>query len=121
MRFALIAATSALALASLSAPAAAQMNMPGMAMPPPPPPPPPKEQPTAPAPKSMPMHHEAQPGHGMAMTGALGSYPMARESSGTAWQPDASEHNGVHGMSGDWMLMAHGVFDLVYDHQSSPR
>ena len=27
-----------------------------------------------------------------AMTGALGRYPMTREASGTAWQPDASEH-----------------------------
>ena len=25
----------------------------------------------------------------MAMTGALGAYPMQREASGTAWQPDA--------------------------------
>jgi hypothetical protein len=24
-------------------------------------------------------------------------------------------------MSGDWMLMAHGVLNLVYDHQSGPR
>src|SRR5213075_1843991 len=56
-----------------------------------------------------------------AMTGALGPYPMAREASGTAWEPDASEHGGIHIMSGDWMLMAHGILDLVYDHQSGPR
>jgi hypothetical protein len=55
------------------------------------------------------------------MTGALGSYPMERESSGTAWQPDASEHAELHVMSGDWTLMAHGVLNLVYDHQSGPR
>ena len=60
-------------------------------------------------------------GHGMAMTGALGPYPMARESSGTAWQPDTSEHSGLHVMSGDWMLMAHGTLNLVYDHQSGRR
>jgi uncharacterized protein involved in copper resistance len=59
-------------------------------------------------------------GHG-AMTGALGPYPMAREASGTAWEPDASEHGGIHIMSGDWTLMAHGILDLVYDHQSGPR
>jgi hypothetical protein len=59
--------------------------------------------------------------HGMAMTGALGSYPMLRESSGTAWQPDNSEHMGVMTTSGDWMLMAHGVLNLVTDHQSGPR
>jgi hypothetical protein len=28
------------------------------------------------------------------MTGALGVYPMSREASGTAWQPDASIHGG---------------------------
>jgi len=60
-------------------------------------------------------------GHGMAMTGALGPYGMERESSGTAWQPDTSEHMGLHVMSGDWTLMAHGVLNLVYDHQSGPR
>jgi hypothetical protein len=60
-------------------------------------------------------------GHQMAVTGALGPYGMARESSGTAWQPDTSEHMGLHVMSGDWMLMAHGTLNLVYDHQSGPR
>jgi hypothetical protein len=60
-------------------------------------------------------------GHEMQMTGSLGSYPMERESSGTAWQPDTSEHMGLHVMSGDWMLMAHGVLNLVYDSQGGPR
>jgi len=60
-------------------------------------------------------------GHGMAMKGALGSYPMERESSGTAWQPDASGHTGLMTISGGWTLMAHGVANLVYDHQSGPR
>jgi hypothetical protein len=64
--------------------------------------------------------HAGHMGH-MAMTGALGSYPMERESSGTAWQPDASEHMGLMSMSGEWRLMAHGVLNLVYDHQSGPR
>ncbi len=58
---------------------------------------------------------------GHSMTGALGPYPMSRESSGTAWQPDASTHMGLMTMSGDWSLMAHGVANLVYDHQSGPR
>ncbi|HUP67864.1 MAG TPA: hypothetical protein VM145_06615, partial [Sphingomicrobium sp.] len=48
-------------------------------------------------------------GHAMAVTGAFGPYPMTRESSGTAWQPDESEHSALHVMSGDWTLMAHGV------------
>jgi len=71
------------------------------------------------APMTMPIGEHA--GHDMATTGALGSYPMERESSGTAWQPDASEHAGLHLTSGDWMLMAHGVVNLVYDHQSGRR
>src|SRR4051794_5848384 len=62
--------------------------------------------------------HGAQ---GMAMSGALGRYVMQREASGTAWQPDSSEHLGLMKMSGDWTLMAHGVLNLVYDHQSGPR
>ena len=68
---------------------------------------------------AMPMGEHAK--HQMQMTGALGPYPMERESSGTAWQPDTSEHSGIHVMNGDWMLMAHGTLNLVYDHQSGPR
>ena len=56
-----------------------------------------------------------------AMKGALGPYPMEREASGTAWQPDTSEHAGLMTMSGDWTLMAHGVLTLAYDHQSGRR
>ena len=96
--------------------------------------PPTPEAPGAPMP--MPMGHSAgghaqtggmdmpsgqHMGHGMAMTGALGPYPMQREASGTAWQPDASSHVGAMAMSGDWMLMGHGVLNLVYDHQSGRR
>jgi hypothetical protein len=46
---------------------------------------------------------------------------MERESSGTSSQPDASEHVGLMTMSGDWTLMAHGVLNVVYDHQSGRR
>jgi hypothetical protein len=62
----------------------------------------------------------AHEGHG-ALTGALGPYPMARESSGTAWQPDSSDHRGLATASGEWSLMAHGVLNLVADHQSGRR
>jgi hypothetical protein len=58
---------------------------------------------------------------GQAMTGALGAYPMARESSGTAWQPDASPQVGVMRQAGDWMLMSHVLLNGVIDHQSGPR
>jgi hypothetical protein len=60
-------------------------------------------------------------GHQMAMTGALGSYGMSREASGTAWQPDASPHAGIHIMAGHWTLMGHALIDTVYDWQSGPR
>jgi hypothetical protein len=104
----LLIAASALALAALPAPAWAQhQHMPGMEMP---------KKPTA--------EKKAKPqeaSHEMHMTGALGTYPMQRESSGTAWQPDSSEHMGAMAMSGGWALMGHGILNLVYDHQSGPR
>ncbi|WP_205479396.1 hypothetical protein [Sphingomonas arenae] len=55
------------------------------------------------------------------MSGALGPYGMQREASGTAWQPDNSEHMGVMVHRGDWMLMGHAVLNLVYDHQGGDR
>ena len=60
-------------------------------------------------------------GMGHEMTGAYGPYPMTREASGTAWQPDASVHGGVHAMSGDWTFMGHATLNLVYDWQEGPR
>lgn len=66
---------------------------------------------------TMPMpeaHHDG-------MTGALGPYDASREASGTAWQPDASVHGGVHLMAGDWMLMGHALIDGVYDWQQGTR
>jgi len=58
---------------------------------------------------------------GQGMTGALGPYPMTREASGTAWQPDSSEHAGGHVMRGDWMLMGHATINGVYDWQEGHR
>ena len=122
MKFRLLTAASVLALAPLAAPAVAQhQHTPGMQMPTPeenahgePPPQP------APTPQmTMPMGEHA--GHDVAMTGALGSYAITREASGTAWQPDASQHEALHVASGGWTLMAHGVLNLVYDHQAGPR
>jgi hypothetical protein len=72
-------------------------------------------------PEKMTMPMAQQAGGAMAMTGVLGRYPMERESSGTAWQPDSSAHAGVEAISGAWTLMAHGVVNLVVDHQSGPR
>ena len=63
--------------------------------------------------------HEASPT--MAMTGALGSYPMSRDASGTAWQPDISPHVMGHTTRRDWTLMGHAMLNAVYDRQQGPR
>ena len=59
--------------------------------------------------------------HDMQMKGFFGPYPMIREGSGTSWLPDSTPHDGVHVMAEDWMLMAHGLFNGVYDKQGGPR
>ena len=60
-------------------------------------------------------------GTAAAMHGMYGPYAMSREASGTAWQPDAAEHRGIHLSRGEWRIMLHGMGDLVYDHQGGPR
>ena len=109
---------------SLAAPATAQ-TMPGMTMPAPP-----AEKDTMPSqPKAEPddnmagmaMEHGSHAMGAMTMTGAFGPYAMTREASGTSWQPDVSPHMGVHVMRGDWMLMGHGLLNLVDDAQSGRR
>ena len=79
-------------------------------------------------PQAMPEAHDhsAMTGMDMAhgghtMTGALAAYAMTREASGTAWQPDSSQHSGVHLKSGDWSFMLHGNVDLVHSWQEGPR
>ncbi len=57
----------------------------------------------------------------MTMMGALGSYPMSRDASGTSWQPDVTPHAMGHSMRGDWMLMGHTMLNAVYDRQEGPR
>jgi hypothetical protein len=61
------------------------------------------------------------PMESMGITGILGPYPMARDSSGTSWQPDDSLHAAIHGMAGDWMLMGHMMLWGIYDSQSGLR
>jgi hypothetical protein len=56
-----------------------------------------------------------------AMPGALGTYGMTREASGTSWQPEAVPMAGVMQMGDDWMTMVHGYVDQVHDHQGGPR
>jgi hypothetical protein len=62
--------------------------------------------------------HHASP---MAMTGALGDYPMSRDASGTSWQPDSTPHAMGHVMRGDWALSSHVMLNGVYDWQEGPR
>ncbi|MES2918749.1 MAG: hypothetical protein V4729_09040 [Pseudomonadota bacterium] len=59
--------------------------------------------------------------HDMMMPSQFGPYAMTREGSGTSWQPDATPHTGLMWEAGDWMLMAHGFANAVYDHQGGPR
>jgi uncharacterized cupredoxin-like copper-binding protein len=59
--------------------------------------------------------------HSHAMRGMYGPNPMTREASGTAWQPDAAPHTGIHKMYGEWSTMTHGFANLIYDRQGGPR
>ena len=59
-------------------------------------------------------------GHAM-MHGALGPYSMARDASGTAWQPDSEPHQGIHGQLGGWKTMLHGYATAIYDDQGGRR
>ncbi|HEU0067338.1 MAG TPA: hypothetical protein VFQ57_08880 [Sphingomonas sp.] len=63
-------------------------------------------------------HHDMA---GHKMTGALGSYTMVRDASGTAWQPDSSPLWAIMGQHGDWSTMVHGYATLVHDEQGGPR
>ena len=56
------------------------------------------------------------------MGGQLAAYPMTRDASGTAWQPDSSRMDGVMlNLGSGWSGMAHGYGALVYDDQGGPR
>jgi hypothetical protein len=65
--------------------------------------------------------HSAKASEHSAMNGALGDYPMARDASGTSWQPDSTPHAMGHGMRGDWTLMGHTLLNGVYSWQEGPR
>jgi hypothetical protein len=57
----------------------------------------------------------------MGMLGLYGPYDMAREASGTSWQPDSTPLDGLMSMSGPWIGMIHGFIDAIYDDQGGPR
>src|ERR1044071_1872504 len=66
--------------------------------------------------------HHSMPG--MEVMAPLG-IPHSRMGSGTSWVPDASAMRHYHYMrpagGGRWMLMSHGVVDVYFDHQGTPR
>ena len=57
------------------------------------------------------------------MSSPLGDYHMARDASGTSWQPEAGEENNPmhHVMTGGWMVMRHATLYGIYDQQGGPR
>lgn len=77
--------------------------------------------------------HDAHQGHGQQgheghevsvrdmPAGVLGPYAMGREASGTAWQPDATPHGGLHGAFGGWTTMSHLMLNGVYAWSDGPR
>jgi hypothetical protein len=104
LRHRLLAGVFAASALTASAALAEDMpGMPGMTMPP-------ADQPS-----------EPMDDMGWMMKGSLGAYDMTRDASGTSWQPDVSQHGGIHGMYGDWMTMVHATFNGVLDTQSGPR
>ena len=58
---------------------------------------------------------------GSASTSPFGPYPMGRDASGTSWQPDVSEHGGIHGETGRWTLMGHVLLNGAYAWSDGPR
>jgi len=80
--------------------------------------------PAAPQPSNaMAMDHaeHAMAGMDHAMPAMLGPYPMTREASGTAWQPDSAPMYGTMLHAGAWSGMAQGYATLVRSDQGGPR
>jgi hypothetical protein len=59
--------------------------------------------------------------HAGSFSGWLGDYAMAREASGTSWQPEAAGMEGLHFTAGAWRGMAHASAFAVYTRQGGPR
>ena len=59
--------------------------------------------------------------HLMHMTGALGPYSMTRDASGTAWQPESTPMEAIHGQYGNWSTMLHGFINIVAADAGGPR
>src|SRR5690606_31873071 len=64
---------------------------------------------------------DAHAEHAGMSSGLYGPYPMGRDASGTAWQPDVSSHGGVHARHGQWTLMGHLLLNGAYAWSDGPR
>ena len=116
-----IAPLAGASLLALAMPATAQDHSHHAAPPAQTPTPKPATAPPAPDPDPHAGHDMAAAGESHVMTSPLGAWPMTRDASGTAWQPDLSEHGGIHAMRGDWSFMGHAMFNLTWDRQDGPR
>ena len=47
--------------------------------------------------------------------------PMGRDGSGTSWLPDVTPMYAIHGTSGEWQTMLHGIAFLQYLRDATPR
>lgn len=75
--------------------------------------------PTGEQPAVMPEQVDPHAGHDMASTAVVVN---STQGSGTSRLPGAEgPMHGLHIMSGDWMLMAHGTVSLQYTYHSGPR
>ena len=63
-------------------------------------------------------HATGHPAHAMTSATAPAA-PMSRDGSGTAWLPDASPMEAVHGAAGGWSLMLHGAAFPRYTAQDA--
>lgn len=67
----------------------------------------------------VPSHHTASTAE--AEQPSVSGIPMTRNASGTAWQPDASPHLGLHWEAAGWSFMFHGLLFGGYDWQQGER
>jgi hypothetical protein len=67
----------------------------------------------------VPSHHTAPTAE--AEQPSVSGIPMTRTASGTAWQPDASPHTGLHWEAAGWSFMFHGLLLGGYDWQQGER
>lgn len=64
---------------------------------------------------------ETMDGMDHGMTSPYGPWAIARDASGTSWQPEAAGHGGIHSSVGDWMVMSHALLNVAYSDQTGPR